>query len=186
MKDEEIVALFHRRDEQAIKETQKKYSRLLLRIASNILGNDEDARECENDVYLHLWNAIPPAKPSPFMPYLCAVCRHLALNRYGKRTAVKRGGGQTSEALDELADCIPDAAADDPAEMTALRDLLDAFLDTLPEKERNAFLKRYWFMAPVPEIAREMHISRGHADVLLFRAREKLKAYLEKEGYKNL
>ena len=32
-------------------------------IAYNILNNHEDSKECVNDTYVGVWNAIPPTRP---------------------------------------------------------------------------------------------------------------------------
>ena len=45
MEDEQIVALYWERSEQAIAETERKYDRYLEKIAHNILNNLEDSRE---------------------------------------------------------------------------------------------------------------------------------------------
>ena len=63
MDDKQIVDLFFERNENAISETEKKYSRYVNYIASNILPLKEDCEECASDVYLRLWSSIPPAKP---------------------------------------------------------------------------------------------------------------------------
>ena len=52
MDDKRIVELFFERNENAIKETEKKYKRLLTYIAKNILVSDEDSEEIVNDTYL--------------------------------------------------------------------------------------------------------------------------------------
>lgn len=52
MTDPEIVSLYRKRDESAIKHTQSKYNSYLTRISYNILANLEDCREAVNDTYL--------------------------------------------------------------------------------------------------------------------------------------
>ena len=58
MDDDKIVDLFWQRAESAIRETEKKYARYIKYIAYRILGNHEDAEECENDVYLKARNSF--------------------------------------------------------------------------------------------------------------------------------
>ena len=58
MDDDKIVELFWQRAESAIRETEKKYARYIKYIAYRILGNHEDAEECENDVYLKARNSF--------------------------------------------------------------------------------------------------------------------------------
>ena len=64
MRDIDIIALFDRRDEQAIAEMQRKYGSYCRTVALNILKNASDAEECLNDVWLKVWNSIPPAAPT--------------------------------------------------------------------------------------------------------------------------
>ena len=52
MTDPEIVSLYWKRDDSAIKHTQSKYNAYLTRISYNILTNLEDCSEAVNDTYL--------------------------------------------------------------------------------------------------------------------------------------
>jgi RNA polymerase sigma-70 factor (ECF subfamily) len=182
MDDQQIVDLYWKRDESAIAETQKKYGKYCHTIAYAILHSHEDAEECVNDTYLRAWGAIPPAKPGRLSTFLGKITRNLSLDRYEKNTAQKRSG-PVELVLDELCECIPDAdSALDPIDMIALGDAINAFLGGLPQKTRQIFLRRYWYMSPVKEIARDMGMSEGTVKVSLMRTRESFKAYLEKEG----
>ena len=66
MEDQGILALFFKRSEQAIEETDKKYGRYCYSIAYNILSNREDSEESVSDTYLAAWRAIPPPAASLF------------------------------------------------------------------------------------------------------------------------
>lgn len=94
MKDHEIIELYWARNESAITATTEKYGNYCHTIAYNILRNKEDAEECANDTYLGAWNSIPPQRPSRLSIYLGKITRNLALNRYKRYTAEKRGHGQ--------------------------------------------------------------------------------------------
>lgn len=182
MEDQKIIQLYWNRSESAISETAKKYGRYCHYIAYGILHSEEDAEECVNDTWLHTWNAIPPQRPHRLQAFLGKITRNLSLNRYEKRVACKRGGGELSLILDELAECIPAAGSDRMIEDLAFKDLLNRFLDALPAETCKLFVRRYWYMTPIKELAREYGISESNATVTLFRTREKLKDYLEKEG----
>ena len=106
MDDAKIVQLYFDRDEQAIPATADKYGNYCTSIAKNILGNHEDAEECVNDTYLNTWNAIPPHRPKMLSTFLGKIVRNLAFNRYKHNTADKRGGGEITSVLDELANCV--------------------------------------------------------------------------------
>ena len=60
---------------------------------------------------------------------------------------------------------------------------VDRFLASLPEPERDLFVCRYWFLAPVAELSGKFGFSQSKTKSMLFRTRQKLKAHLEKEGF---
>lgn len=183
MEDREIKELFRKRSEAALSETEKKYGRYCLYIAERILGSAADAEEIVNDAYLKAWNTIPPQDPESLKSYLGMLCRQLALDRYERDHAAKRGG-QTALVLDELEEVLPDEnGGSDPAESAALTAAMDAFLASLPDRTRKVFLRRYWYAAPISEIAAEYGMRESGVTVLLLRTRKKLKDFLEKEGF---
>ncbi len=83
MEDREIIRLFLARDENAIKELDKKFRPLAKHIAFNILGNEEDAEECINDAYYAVWNNIPPADPNSLPAYLGTIVRNISNVHHG-------------------------------------------------------------------------------------------------------
>lgn len=183
MEDNRIIELYMERSEKAIEETAKKYGRYCHYISFGILGSDEDAKECVNDTYLRTWNAIPPARPNHLKTFLGKIVRNLSLNRYEKMTAEKRGGGQVPLVLSELEECIP--AGNDTEQIVTdlvLKNVLNEFLKNLPQDTRRLFVRRYFYLSPVKEIAADFQMSENQVTVRLFRTREKLRVLLEKEG----
>lgn len=183
MLDEQIISLFFERDERAIEETQRKYGKLCLSVAKNILHDYEDALECENDAYLSLWNAIPPEKPENLHAFLGKITRNLALKKLRARNAEKRGGGETAASLEELYECIPDTHSfDEELRAKELADLLNRFLDALPREERRVFVCRYWYCDSIAEIAKQFGFTKSKVKMMLMRTRGKLSLYLREEG----
>lgn len=183
MQDSEIIDLYLNRDESAIKETQEKYSDFCYSIAYRILYNTEDAKECENDTYLKVWNSIPPQKPKVFSSFLGMIVRNLSLDKYRKRHSQKRGGYDTSLSLDELEGCIPDSKnIYDEIETKELSLLISAFLHSLPEIESNVFMHRYWHFYSIKEISSHYNFSQSKVKMTLLRTRNKLVEFLRKEG----
>ena len=88
MKDEEIVALYWQRNEDAIQETSQKYGAYLTKIAHNVLSNPEDSEECVNDTYWKAWNSMPTHKPTVLSSYLDRITRQLATENGGSYTTV--------------------------------------------------------------------------------------------------
>lgn len=183
MEDREIIRLYLARSDLAISETERTYGAYYRSIAYNILQNREDAEECVNDAWLRAWNAIPPAQPERLQPFLGKITRNLALNKLEKEHAQKRGAGGLPLILDELKECVSDgASADQICDELLLREVLDRFLRSLLPQTRRIFLRRYWYLCSIREIAETSGLSESKVAVTLFRTRNKLKKVLEKEG----
>jgi len=183
IEDEKIIEMFFERSEQGIRELDIKYGKVCHKLSYNIVNSRQDAEECVNDTYLRAWNSIPPKRPSKLQTFLGKITRNLSLNKWEKLSAEKRGAGQTSLILDELSECIPaEQDAVNTVENMVIRDVLDRFLDELPAETRKIFVRRYFYMSPVKEIADEYGLSESKVTVTLFRTRGKLKSVLEKEG----
>lgn len=149
----------------------------------HILHNEQDRKECVNDTYLKAWKAIPLQYPNKLPAFLGKITRNLALNRYRYSVRKKRGYGQTSLVLDELQECIPASnSTEDAIEEKVLVNVLNRFLHSLPIEKRMLFLRRYWYMSSIQEIAKDYEISEGKVKMTLLRIRNKLKQVLEKEG----
>ncbi len=183
MEDAFIIELFWARSEAAISETDKKYGRYCRSIARGILSNEEDAEECVNDTYLGAWNSIPPHRPRVLSTFLGKLTRRISLNRWKAQHTQKRGGGEIALALEELSEIVPaSGSVEEELEGKVLSAAINVFLTSLPETERDVFVCRYWFLAPIPEISRRFQFSQSKTKSMLFRTREKLKVFLREEG----
>ena len=183
MDDSRIVALYFDRADSALAETAAKYGRYLTAIAANILPDRRDAEEAVNDAYMAAWSSIPPHAPENLGTYLAKLTRRAAMKRWRASTAQKRGGGETALVLEELAGCVPGGT--DPAallEAGALAEALNRFLAALPDTERQVFLRRYWYVEPIGQIALRFGFSQSKVKSMLHRTRQKLAGHLKKEG----
>ena len=183
MTDEQILALLNRRDEAAVKEIERAYGRYLHAIARNILHNAQDAEECVNDTWFKAWNSMPTNRPAKLAPYLGKLTRWISLTRLREKTSLKRGGGEVSLALDELAEAVDSGEDVEKAvELKELNAALRRFLQALEGTERKVFLARYWYIAPVQEIAEKFAFSESKVTSMLHRTRKKLLRCLKEEG----
>ena len=182
MDDEAIIELFFARSEQAIRELDEKYGKVCHSLAYNILHSRQDAEECVNDAYLGTWNAIPPARPNPFLVFLCKIVRNLSLMRYHANWAIKRGGYYTL-TLEELGDCLASSqTVEDAVEEQELVRLVEDFLNTLSLENRVIMMRRYWFSDSHKEIAARTGLSEKNVSVRLTRIRKQLRHYFEERG----
>lgn len=177
--DSEIVALYHARDERAIRESDRRYGTYCMSVSMNILHDRMDAEECVNDTWLKAWHSMPPHRPTVLRTFLGKIVRRLSLNRLEARYADKRNPDLVI-ALEELGDCIPL-----PDETTAqeLCRVMSDFLRTQPKLERQLFVGRYWYAHTVKDLAAAHGLSSNAATKRISRTREALRVYLEKRGY---
>ena len=184
MDDNYIIELFFKRNEDAIQAAQQRYGAYCTAIAQNILNDPGAVEECVNDMWLQCWQAIPPQRPRSLKSFAGRIVRNLALNVRRADTAWKRGGGQVLVALEELDEVVsggdtPEGALD----RTALLEALDCFLTGLPEIQRNLFIRRYWYLDSVEQMAKRFAMSKTQVTTTLHRLRVKLRTYLEQEGF---
>ena len=184
MDDRQIIILYNQRDETAISETSKKYGNYCFAIANNILFNQQDSEECVNDTWLRTWNTIPPQNPDCLKLYVAKITRNLSLDRLKSNTRDKRGGGEVQLALDEVGEFISDQTrVDSELEQEAFMQSLNRFLYSLPARDCNIFIRRYFYIQPTKQIAQLYLTSEGNVLKILSRTRKKLKKHLETEGY---
>ena len=183
MEDKEIIKLYFEKDEKAIAETSAKYGAYCKTVAENILKNTEDSEECFNSALLCLWNSVPPQKPENLKIFIAKITRNIAINNFKAKFAEKRGGKESFAAFEELSEFIPEKnGVEESFEAEELEKNINFFVKNLPEKERNIFIRRYFFFESMNKIGERYGFSENRVSVILFRTRKKLRKYLEKEG----
>ena len=184
MDDTKIIELFWKRDQSAIEQTAEAYGRYCRKIAFNILGVEEDVEECLNDTWLGAWNSIPPARPDCLSAFLGRITRNLVISRYRAGHALKRTGDRLSESLDELGDFAAPSSdnVEEAVDRKSLETAINKYLDSVSEKQRKLFVRRYFYMDSVAEIAQMYGLGQSDVKVTLLRMRRSLKKVLEEEG----
>lgn len=104
--DEEIIRMYWRRDENAIRETDLKYGGYLFAVAYRIVRDRRDCEECLNDTYVGVWEAVPPAWPNALKAFLTTIMRRVAINRYHAGLRKKRIPSEMTVVLSELEDVL--------------------------------------------------------------------------------
>ena len=182
MVQKKILQLLFARSEEAITALSDAYGGRLLAMAMHILCDRRDAEETVSDTLLAVWDSVPPAEPDPLSAYVYRIGRNLALKRLRHETARKRDSTYTL-SLEELEGCIPSRALEEDVDARELGRAINGFLDTLGRENRAMFLRRYWFGDSVRTIAVDFGLRENTVTVRLSRCRERLRKYLEKEGY---
>lgn len=182
MDDRRIVELFLNRSEEALLQIDIKYGRYCHRVAFNVLGNAEDSEECVNDAYMRVWGSSAK-RPSSLSAYVGKITRNIALDKLRQKNSSSAETARCPVLLDELAECVSGAdeleRRQDSAEII---DALNGFLETLSATERGVFMRRYWMMEPIADVAARYDISVSKTTTMLFRLRGRLKKHFMKEG----
>ncbi len=182
MEDQQIIALYHGRDESAIAETDRKYGFFCRTIAMNILSVREDAEECVNDTWHAAWTKMPPELPRSLKAFLGRITRNLSISRFRANHAQKRYNG-LELMLSELEECVPSSASvEKVVEQKELGGFISDWLETLPEDDRILFIRRYWYGDAAKMLAAERKCSENQIAQRMRWLRGRLKTFLETRG----
>lgn len=181
MTDDMLLEQLFAHAEGALETLEGQYGAYCRTIAGHILSDPRDVEECFNDCLLAVWKTIPPARPAHFKGWLGAVVRHRAI-AMGKKNG-RRTPTVDETALELLHDLTPGGNLQDKAEARELGEAISTFLWKQKPESRRAFLRRYWGCESLEAVAREMGWSLSKTKSVLFRTRNSLKDYLQKEGY---
>lgn len=181
MEDTAIIDLFWERRESAIEELSGKYSGYCYKIAWNLLMNHEDSEECLNDTWLSAWNYMPPKRPSCLAVFVGRITRGLAIDCFRKKHAAKRPDAHRADVCSEMDELSLSYTIEEQMAEKKLLEEIEKFLWKLPKADRDIFIRRYWYLDPICEIAKRHKVSAGCIKTNLCRNRKKLFRILEQE-----
>ena len=183
MEDRQIVELYFKRDENAIKHTQRKFGKRIVNISKHITGSELTAEEVENDTYLRAWESIPPTDPTSYLfAFLARIARNISISICRERSTLKRGAVLV-ELSDEMAECLPASCnVEEETEANMVLELINKFLFSKSEDKRNIFMRRYWYFDSVSDIAARFGQSESNVKTTLYRLRNELREYLTEQG----
>ncbi|MBP5730813.1 MAG: RNA polymerase sigma factor [Clostridia bacterium] len=183
MTDSEIISLLAARDERGIVALEDKYSLYCQKIAFNILGDREEARECVNDAFLRVWNAAEREKPGKLTAYLGTVTRNIALNRYRDRKNAKNAALSGAISLDDPDEPeYPAEGGTDIDNSITAGALISEFLHEQPEIKQRIFVAKYYYELSDAKISRLLNIPEGSVKSRIHRMKKELRKRLEKGG----
>ncbi|MBL7739277.1 MAG: sigma-70 family RNA polymerase sigma factor [Chitinophagaceae bacterium] len=156
----------------------KKYEANVFRTAMGLLHSKEDAEEITQDVFLKVYQSLSSFNGrSAFSTWLYRITINSSINFLRKK---KRRGFWTS-----LSDLLQIASNDRQAEtiMTEKTEkaVIRQAINSLPEKQRLAFVLTKYEELPQKHVADIMRLSEGAVEQLILRAKSNLRKKLEKE-----
>ena len=185
--DEALLTLFANGDALAARALTERFTPMVMAHAFRLLGDRAEAEDVAQDAMMRLWKIAGDWRrgEAKVSTWLYRVVANLATDRLRKR---RRGGTGVGLALDDIPEPADDAEG--PAERLqtkARADALQAALDGLPERQRQAVVLRHIEGLGNPEIAAIMGIGTEAVESLTARGKRALTAALagrrEELGY---
>ncbi|MEL6773384.1 MAG: sigma-70 family RNA polymerase sigma factor [Pseudomonadota bacterium] len=163
-------------DRGALMRLMDRHSRGLRGVAARFLGNEEEAEEVVQDVFIRVWRKAHRYDPAQaaVSTWLYRIAVNLCIDRQRRRTFRQIVG--LEEVVEDLADPTPSAEVQvaDRARLAATRQAITA----LPGRQRMALLLAVVAEFSTVEIAAAMETSAGSVEQLLVRARRSLRGTL--------
>lgn len=151
----------------------------LIYVGKGILHNQLDAEELVHDAFVKIATDFPKYRGKSLddmMGILFVIVKHNCINRIHERERHKETLIQVDENL--LGE------DDDPLEeilTSETASLLEKAMRELPETDRNIFTLRYYYDMSYKEIAHTLGMKAKTVDMRLFRAKKKLREWIERE-----
>lgn len=183
MTDEEILSLILKEDDIGLKMLAEKYEKLLIYIATGILGSHgRDIEECVNDTYLKFWKNAKnyDYKKASLVTYLKIIVRNTAINRLRdlKRVQDPIYTQDISDISQEFMDHSQNIELIMEQKETMRR--LNKVIAGFSKIDRELMIRRYFYLQSSKEISHKMHMSVTAVDSRLSRLRTRVKRECER------
>lgn len=185
MDDQQLIEQIRNGEEPAIRILVDRYQSRILRTARGFVRNDEDARDITQEVLIDVIRNIHKFRfQSGLNTWIYRITVNQSLNYL--RNNKKRSNTISIDQSDEntpgaVTRNLPDQGQLDPGEHMEQSDrsrTLHAAIESIPEKQRTAFVLYEYDDLSYKEISEVMNVSIPSVESLLFRARKNLQKKL--------
>lgn len=174
--DDDLVVAVASGDEAACRVLMDRHLMRMVALARRMLGNQADAEEVAQEVFLRVWTHADRWEPgkAQFGTWLHRVATNLCLDRLRKK--------RPTDDIDDM----PDLASGEPdperqLEQVQLAARIEAALQELPERQRAAIVLSHYQELGNIEAAEILGVTVEAVESLLSRARRQLRASLATE-----
>ena len=172
--DAALVLAFQRGDEAAFRALFEKYARAMVAFCHRFVRDTARAEELAQDVFLKVHRAAAGWRPgASFRSWLYRIASNHCLNELRRgEYAARRARDRQEDGAPVDPDDLPGGAAtpEQAAEGAALSRAVEALLESLPEKQRAAFVLCRFEGLSYLEIARALDTSVAAVKSLVHRA----------------
>ena len=172
--DESLLAAYAAGEPAAARALSQRLGPKAFGHAMRMLGDRAEAEDVAQEALLRLWRAAPGwrAGEAKVSTWLYRVVSNLCIDRMRRR----RGGFADIDAVAEPQDPAPSAAS--AMQQASRGQALQAALDSLPERQKQAVVLRHLEGLSNPEIADIMEIGVRAVESLTARGRKALEGLL--------
>jgi len=188
--DADLLAWLAAGDPGALTLLYRRYAPVVYSLALRMLGNQQQAEEVVQDVFVKLWRQPQSydASRGRFINWLLGVTHHRTIDELRSRkrhqlhqvTEAEQAGSEGTPILAELPDQAPDLG--EQAWLNVQRQAVRAALLALPPEQREALELAYFGGYTQSEIAAVLHQPLGTIKTRIRLGIQKLRALLEAQG----
>ena len=180
--DVRLMGLVGAGDASAFEQLVERHQRLVVGTVSRMLGNNSDAEDIAQQVFVRVWKSakryVPRAK---FTTWLLKITRNLVFNELRRRSRHPQVPLQTEAEEEERPIRDEHAIAPDASLLEQeLQKAINSAIADLPEAQRLAVILRRYEELSYEEIAETLDQSVSAVKSLLFRARTELRTSLSR------
>jgi RNA polymerase sigma-70 factor (ECF subfamily) len=171
----------------AFEELVERFQGRLLRVLAHLVGNQDQAEDLVQDVFLRVYRARKTYEPAAkFSTWLFTIANNVASSALSKRSRRRETNlhaiGESSAAVRPLERMLQASSGQMPArqlDKAEARDIVRLALGSLGERQRMAVLLCKFENMSYADIAESMELSQPAVKSLLFRARVNLREVLQ-------
>lgn len=177
--DRTILEGICRREQDAFAELFDKYGTYVVAVAVKVAGgalHENDIEEISSDVFAKIWKKGPELRLSKgsLKSLIGVMTRNCTLN------ALRSKNRRLADRLDE--ETVSCSSAEDRYIERETAAALWEVINQLERLDREIFLRRYFYLEKVADIARDKEMNEKTVSSRLARARQKLRDAIGKKG----
>ena len=116
-----------------------------------------------------VWSLIPPKNP-PVLAYFCEkITRNFSIDKLRQKYAGRRPDSHMADVLGEMDQLSITYTMDDQLAQKELLETINNFLEKMNARDRDIFVRRYWFLDSISAIAKRHGMSIGSVKMNLYR-----------------
>ena len=171
--DSKALKLLQKGNQQALEWFIDRYSSYVGTIVNSVLQSSmspADVEEVTADVFVTLWKYAESLTPVNIKGYLSRVARSLALRKLRER--------KNDLCLEEAMLVLEEDSLIEKLDRAQRDALVREAVLSMPQPDREIFLRFYYYCQTVPVIAEKMEMNQSTVKTRLRRGREKLRQHL--------